>query len=93
MAETLTKSQDVEGIKGRTFVLTGKMRLDRFSVCARIHSLGGFTENRCALKVDYLVQADQEWGRETTKTRGARNIGIPVVSESALFAALNKESK
>ena len=93
MTVILTRSQDVEGIKGRTFVLTGKMRMDRFSVSTRIHNCGGFTENRCALKVDYLVQADQEWGRETTKTRGARNIGIPVVSERALFDALNKESK
>ena len=79
-------------IRGKTFVLTGKMWSTRGDIAHQIVSLGGEMAPRISFGVDYLVQADNEWGRPTTKRQTAERCGTKVISEKSLRMALRGQA-
>jgi len=75
-------------IRGKCFVLTGRMWDFRQNIEGRIQAVGGRTDSRVSFGVDYLVQADGEQGRRTTKVLTAERCGTTVITETQLKRAL-----
>lgn len=80
-----TRVAQVEGIKGRTFVLTGTLpTLTREDAAARIEAAGGKVSGSVSKKTSYVV-AGADAGSKLTK---AQELGVPVLDEAALLKLL-----
>ena len=75
----------VEGVAGKTFVLTGTLpTLGRDEARDLIEQAGGKVSGSVSKKTDYVV-AGEEAGSKLTK---AQELGVPVIDEAALRAML-----
>ena len=94
VASKLAQQQKVSQVQARTsitdkiFVLTGAMRKFRSEVAHDILDACGQVAPAVRWGVDYVVQADSEWGRKTTKIQQAERMGIKVISEANLYGAI-----
>jgi DNA ligase (NAD+) len=76
----------VEGVTGKTFVLTGTLpTLAREDAKERIEAAGGKVSGSVSKKTDYVV-AGEEAGSKLTK---AQELGIAVIDEAQLLKLLN----
>lgn len=65
-------------LKGKTFVITGKLSRKRDEIKAEIESLGGKVGSSITAKTDYLIANQPE---NTTKYNTALAKGIPIITE------------
>lgn len=65
-------------LKGKTFVITGKLSRKRDEIKAEIESLGGKVGSSITAKTDYLIANQPE---NTTKYSTALAKGIPIITE------------
>ena len=65
-------------LKGKTFVITGKLSRKRDEIKAEIESLGGKVGSSITAKTDYLIANKPE---NTTKYNTALAKGIPIITE------------
>lgn len=76
----------VEGVTGKTFVLTGTLpTLAREDAKERIEAAGGKVSGSVSKKTDYVV-AGEEAGSKLTK---AQELGVAVIDEAQLLKLLN----
>ena len=76
-------------IRNTSFVLTGTMWKDRASIFGDIRRAGGIEHPGLVTGTDYLVQADNDFGRRiTSKVTKAQRYGTKVIAEASLKAAL-----
>lgn len=66
-------------IKGKTFVITGKLSRKRDEIKAEIESLGGKVTGSVSSKTDYLICNDKN--STTGKSADAKRLGIKIISE------------
>jgi DNA ligase (NAD+) len=77
--------QEVAGVAGRTFVLTGTLpTLTRDQAAALIEAAGGVVKDSVSKKTHFVVAGD-EAGSKLTK---AQALGVPVLDEAGLRALL-----
>lgn len=74
-------------VRGKRFVLTGKMWTDRASIEDAIQKLGGQIETRVKW-AHYLVQASGQWGRKTQKQQDAKTWGVDIIDDKKLYEML-----
>ena len=87
LAALETRTRDVEGVAGKTFVLTGTLpTLKRAEAGARIKEAGGKVVGSVSAKTDYVV-AGEEAGSKLEK---AQKLGVAVLDEAALLAMLGE---
>jgi DNA ligase (NAD+) len=87
LAALETQTRDVEGVAGKTFVLTGTLpTLKRAEAGARIKEAGGKVVGSVSAKTDYVV-AGEEAGSKLEK---AQKLGVAVLDEAALLAMLGE---
>jgi DNA ligase (NAD+) len=80
-----TAVRAVEGVAGKTFVITGTLpKLKRQEAADRIKQAGGRVSGSVSKKTDYLV-AGEEAGSKLEK---AQKLGVAVLDETALLALL-----
>lgn len=85
MTATKKVVRAVEGVAGKTFVLTGTLpTLKRDEAGARIKAAGGKVSGSVSKKTDYVV-AGEEAG---SKLADAEKLGVTVIDEAALLALL-----
>jgi DNA ligase (NAD+) len=78
--------RSVEGVSGKTFVLTGTLpTLKRDEAAARIKAAGGKVSGSVSKKTDYVV-AGEEAG---SKLETAQQLGVKVIDEAALLELLS----
>ena len=65
-------------LKGKTFVITGKLSRKRDEIKAEIESLGGKVGSSITAKTDYLIANQPE---NTTKYNTALAKGVPIITE------------
>lgn len=76
---------EVQGIAGKTFVLTGTLpTLPRKEAAARIKQAGGKVTSSVSKKTDYVVAGDDA-GAKLDK---AKSLGLAILSEEALLSLL-----
>ena len=81
--ESLTRA--VEGVAGKTFVLTGTLpTLKRAEAGARIKAAGGKVAGSVSAKTDYVVAGDEAGSKLET----AQKLGVAVIDEAALLLML-----
>lgn len=78
---------EVEGVSGKTFVLTGSLSRPRPEYKARLEALGAKVVGSVSKKTDYLV-AGEKAGSKLAK---AESLKVPVLDESALLKLLPPE--
>jgi DNA ligase (NAD+) len=66
-------------IKGKTFVITGKLSRKRDDIKAEIESLGGKVTGSVSSKTDYLICNDKN--STTGKSADAKRLNIPIITE------------
>ena len=79
-ADEVTQS---EGIKDKTFVITGKLSRKRDDIKAEIEHRGGKVTGSVSSKTTYLVCNDKN--STTGKSADAKRLGIPVITEEELY--------
>lgn len=78
----------VEGVAGKTFVLTGTLpTMKRAQAKAKIEEAGGRVSGSVSKKTDYVV-AGEEAGTKLTK---AQELGLTILSEEELLQMLGGE--
>ncbi|HEY8431097.1 MAG TPA: NAD-dependent DNA ligase LigA [Sandaracinaceae bacterium] len=81
------KRAEIEGVAGKTFVLTGTLpTLKRKDAETLIKQAGGKTSGSVSKKTDYVV-AGEEAGSKLDK---ARELGVPVIDEAQLLKLLGR---
>ena len=81
------KREAVEGVAGKTFVITGTLpTLKRKDAEARIKAAGGKTSGSVSKKTDFVV-AGEEAGSKLEK---AQQLGVTVIDEAALIGMLGR---
>lgn len=78
-----TKVVQSEGLKDKTFVITGKLSKKRDDIKAEIEAHGGKVTGSVSSKTSYLVCNDKN--STTGKSADAKKFGIPVISEEELY--------
>jgi len=77
----------VEGVAGKSFVLTGTLpNMKRSEAGAKIKAAGGKVSGSVSKKTDYVV-AGAEAGSKLAK---AEKLGVTVIDEAALLAMLGE---
>ena len=74
-------SAQYDKIFGQTFVITGKLDLNknRDALKAKIESLGGKVTGSVSSKTNYLINNDLT--STSAKNKKAKELGIPIISE------------
>ena len=72
-----------EGVKDKTFVITGKLSRKRDDIKAEIEHRGGKVTGSVSSKTTYLVCNDKN--STTGKSADAKRLGIPVITEEELY--------
>ena len=86
---TSARREAVEGVAGKTFVLTGTLpTLKRTDAADAIKRAGGKVTGAVSKKTDYVV-AGEEAG---SKLESARALGLAVLDEAGLLALLGRDS-
>ena len=75
---TVVEKAGNDVLKGKTFVITGKLSRKRDEIKAEIESLGGKVGSSITAKTDYLIANQPE---NTTKYNTAIAKGIPIITE------------
>ena len=75
---TVVEKAGNDVLKGKTFVITGKLSRKRDEIKAEIESLGGKVGSSITAKTDYLIANQPE---NTTKYNTALAKGIPIITE------------
>ena len=75
---TVVEKAGNDVLKGKTFVITGKLSRKRDEIKAEIESLGGKVGSSITAKTDYLIANQPE---NTTKYNTALAKGIPIINE------------
>ena len=75
---TVVENAGNDVLKGKTFVITGKLSRKRDEIKAEIESLGGKVGSSITAKTDYLIANQPE---NTTKYNTALAKGIPIITE------------
>ena len=75
---TIVEKAGNDILKGKTFVITGKLSRKRDEIKAEIESLGGKVGSSITAKTDYLIANQPE---NTTKYNTALAKGIPIITE------------
>lgn len=75
---TVVEKAGNDVLKGKTFVITGKLSRKRDEIKAEIESLGGKVGSSISAKTDYLIANQPE---NTTKYNTALAKGIPIITE------------
>lgn len=85
-AETQSNEEltDVTAIKGKTFVITGRLSRKRDDIKAEIESLGGKVTGSVSSKTDYLICNDKN--STTGKSGDAKRLDILVITEEEYLA-------
>ncbi len=87
LAATSPRRESVEGVAGKTFVLTGTLpTLKRTDAAEQIKRAGGKVSGSVSKQTDYLVAGD-EAGSKLAK---ATELGVAVIDEAALLQLLGK---
>jgi DNA ligase (NAD+) len=87
LAAKSPRRESVEGVAGKTFVLTGTLpTLKRTDAAEWIKRAGGKVSGSVSKQTDYLV-AGEEAGSKLTK---ATELGVAVIDEAALLQLLGK---
>ena len=76
-----------ESLKGKTFVITGKLSKSRDKIKADIEAAGGKVTGSVSGKTNYLVCNDKS--STTGKSADAVKLGVPVITEEELMEMLN----
>lgn len=80
--------RDVEGVAGKSFVLTGTLpTLKRSDAAEKIKRAGGKVSGSVSKKTDFVV-AGEEAGSKLEK---AQKLGVPVLDEAGLLALLGED--
>ncbi|MFK7989204.1 MAG: NAD-dependent DNA ligase LigA [Sandaracinaceae bacterium] len=83
------RREEVDGVAGKTFVLTGTLpTLKRSAAADRIKKAGGKVSGSVSKKTDFVV-AGEEAGSKLAK---AEKLGVTVLDESALLTMLGDEA-
>lgn len=72
-----------EGVKDKTFVITGKLSKKRDDIKAEIEHRGGKVTGSVSSKTTYLVCNDKN--STTGKSADAKKFGVPVITEEELY--------
>ena len=75
---TVVEKTGNDVLKGKTFVITGKLSRKRDEIKAEIESLGGKVGSSITAKTDYLIANQPE---NTTKYNTALAKGVPIITE------------
>lgn len=75
---TVVEKAGNDVLKGKTFVITGKLSRKRDEIKAEIESLGGKVGSSITAKTDYLIANQPE---NTTKYNTALAKGVPIITE------------
>ena len=75
---TIVEKAGNDILKGKTFVITGKLSRKRDEIKAEIESLGGKVGSSITAKTDYLIANQPE---NTTKYNTALAKGVPIITE------------
>lgn len=69
-------------LRGKVFVITGKLSLPRHEIEKQITNLGGTVSNSVSSNTSYLVQGEDD--RVSSKTKKAEKLKIPIITEQEL---------
>ncbi len=84
---TRARREAVEGVAGKTFVLTGTLpTLKRSEAAEAIKQAGGKVSGAVSKQTDYVVAGDEAG----TKLEKAQALGVAVLDEAALLALLGR---
>ena len=83
MQEEVAEVTAVEGIAGKTFVITGELSKPRSEFKALIEGLGGKVTGSVSKKTDYLLMGDDAVG--TSKHQKAVSLDITILNEEAFL--------
>ena len=73
-------------LKGKTFVITGKLSRKRDDIIKDVENAGGKVASSVSGKTNYLVCNKPE---DTTKYHKAEQLGIPIITEDQLMDMMN----
>jgi DNA ligase (NAD+) len=86
---TRARREAVEGVAGKTFVLTGTLpTLKRSDAAEAIKQAGGKVSGAVSKQTDYVVAGDEAG----TKLEKAQALGVAVLDEAALLALLGRSA-
>jgi len=83
------ESDDVEGISGKLFCLSGTLPRGKSELKKLITSAGGVVKSSVVKNLDYLVAGEGSG----LKSEKAEKLGIPILSENKLLEMLGEEIK
>jgi DNA ligase (NAD+) len=87
---TSARREVVEGVAGKTFVLTGTLpTLKRSEAADAIKQAGGKVTGSVSKKTDYVVAGDEAG----TKLENAKALGVAVLDEAGLLALLGRDGE
>ena len=79
--EVQVEKESSAAIKGKVFVVTGKMKnYTRNSIKEEIESLGGKVSSAVSSKTDYLISNTPDSG--TAKNKDAKKLGVTIITEN-----------
>ena len=84
LSATRLSSSEVEGVTGKTFVLTGTLSVPRPEMKAKLEAAGAKVTGTVSKKTDYLVAGEQAG----SKLKKAQDLGVRVLSETEVSELL-----
>lgn len=83
---TVVEKAGNDVLKGKTFVITGKLSRKRDDIIKDVENAGGKVVSSVSGKTNYLVCNKPE---DTTKYHKAEQLGIPIITENQLMNMMN----